>query len=356
MSELTYGENFGCLQSDSESPLLAALLDWDVLTAYGVAILSFLPTKLLSLMVSLAPSGLESGMLSELTRLSKERTLERMDSAPTEYTDFVSSIWKDDEVDKNEAEPRDNGSSGLATHYTPLTNEEIHSNVKIFTVGALGTMTHLLAATIFYLATNPKSMARLASEIRTTFTAEDDIDLDVVMTAPYLNAVIHESMRMRPPTPMLFPREIAVGGASALDSFIPEGVSQILHLVPSIYRASRLIAMILSQTVVEAWLAALYRDHEHFVDADSFIPERWLDGDDKVERFTRDRKDVFMPFGTGPRVCPGKVYVLSTLPLSITAFLFLSTVSIISPLGVHNMTRVADYYGTALPIVLFASL
>jgi cytochrome P450 len=73
--------------------------------------------------------------------------------------------------------------------------------------------------------------------------------------------------------------------------------------------------MMLPQTVVEAWFAALYRDHEHFVDPDSFLPERWLDGDDKDERFARDRRDVFMPFGTGPRVCPGKVYVfLCTSP------------------------------------------
>ncbi|KAJ6180976.1 trichothecene c-15 hydroxylase protein [Penicillium mononematosum] len=289
VSELTYGENIGCLQSDSESPLLAALLDWDVLTAYGVAILSFLPTKLLSLMVSLTPSGLEGGMLSELTRLSKERTLERMDSAPTEYTDFVSSIWKDEEFDKNDADPRDDSLSVSAARSTPLTIEEIHSNIKIFTVGALGTMTHLLAATIFYLATNPESMTRLASEIRTAFAAEDDIDLDGAMTLPYLNAVIHESMRMRPPTPMLFPREIAAGGDLVLDKFIPEG------------------------TVVEAWFAALYRDEKHFVDANSFIPERWLDGDDKNERFANDRRDVFMPFGTGPRVCPGKVLANSAI-------------------------------------------
>lgn len=235
VSELTYGENLGCLQSDSQSPLLAALLDWDVLTAYGVAILSFLPTKLLSFMVSLTPSGLESGMLSELTRLSRARTLERMGSASTEHTDFVSSIWKDDEFGKDDAEPRDDSLYGPAARYTPLTLEEIYSNIKIFTVGALGTMTHLLTATTFYLATNPEKMARLAGELRTAFAVEDDINLDGVMVLPYLNAVIHESMRMRPPTPMLFPREVAAGGDSVLDRFIPAGVSAILHPVSRIH-------------------------------------------------------------------------------------------------------------------------
>lgn len=235
VSELTYGENLGCLQSDSESPLLAVLLDWDVLTAYAVAILSFLPTKLLSFMVSLAPSGLEGGMLSELTRLSRARTLERMDSAPTEHTDFVSSIWKDDEFGKDDTEPRDDTLSEPAARYAPLTREEIYSNIKIFTVGALGTMTHLLTATTFYLATNPEKLTRLANELRTAFAGEDDINLDEIMALPYLNAVILESMRMRPPTPMLFPREVATGGDSVLGRFIPEGVSETLPSLPRIH-------------------------------------------------------------------------------------------------------------------------
>jgi cytochrome P450 len=172
-------------------------------------------------------------MLAELTRLSRARTLERMGSAPAEHTDFVSSIWKDDEFGKDDAESRDDRLYGATVRHTPLTLEEIYSNIKIFTVGALGTMTHLLTATTFYLATNPEKMARLAGELRTAFAAEDDISIDGVMVLPYLNAVIHESMRMRPPTPMLFPREIAAGDL-VLDRFIPAGVSTILHSVPRI--------------------------------------------------------------------------------------------------------------------------
>jgi Cytochrome P450 len=115
--------------------------------------------------------------------------------------------------------------------------------------------------------------------------------------------------------------------------------------------------MMLPQTVVEAWFAALYRDHEHFVDPDSFLPERWLDDDDKDERFARDRRDVFMPFGTGPRACPGKVYVfLWAPPLWDCVFLHLSTIFTFSSWGVHNMTRVTEHYATVLPIVLVASL
>jgi hypothetical protein len=114
--------------------------------------------------------------------------------------------------------------------------------------------------------------------------------------------------------------------------------------------------MMLPQTVVEAWFAALYRDHEHFVDPDIFLPERWLDGDDKDERFARDKKDVFMPFGTGPRVCPGKVYVFLWLPLFGTVSFCIFQPSSSFRVGVHNMTRDAKHYATVLPIVLVASL
>lgn len=244
VSQLTYGENLGCLHSDSESPLLAALLDWDVLTAYGVVVLSFLPTRLLTTLVSLVPSGLESGMLSELTRLSKERTVERMGSAPSDHADFVSSVWKDDGVATDDDNRKDGSLDARTPRFVPLTLDEVHSNIKIFTVGALGTMTHLLTATAFYLAINPKQQARLADELRLAFAAEEHINLEAVMDLPYLNAVIQEAMRLRPPTPMLFPREVAAGGDSILGRHIPAGVSApilVLHEVLSDFFNNNLI-------------------------------------------------------------------------------------------------------------------
>lgn len=47
-----------------------------------------------------------------------------------------------------------------------------------------------------------------------------------------------------------------------------------------------------------------FRSPSNFVDPDTYIPERWLEGADP--RFAQDDKAVFEPFMVGPRNCIGK--------------------------------------------------
>jgi cytochrome P450 len=47
-----------------------------------------------------------------------------------------------------------------------------------------------------------------------------------------------------------------------------------------------------------------FRAQSNFADADSFIPERWLE--EKDPRFEMDKKEVLQPFSYGPRNCLGK--------------------------------------------------
>jgi cytochrome P450 len=52
----------------------------------------------------------------------------------------------------------------------------------------------------------------------------------------------------------------------------------------------------------------LYADDAHYPQADQFIPERWL-RDEKIECPVRRAHEthpfVYLPFGHGPRACPG---------------------------------------------------
>jgi cytochrome P450 len=98
----------------------------------------------------------------------------------------------------------------------------------------------------------------------------------------YLNAVISESLRMRPtstPLPRITPsdRSVAVAGVEG----IPPG------------------------TRINAFQWFVHRDPTKWDRADEFIPERWLGRSDGVDRKLSGREDVLWPFASGPRMCLG---------------------------------------------------
>jgi cytochrome P450 len=49
-----------------------------------------------------------------------------------------------------------------------------------------------------------------------------------------------------------------------------------------------------------------FRSHKNFVEPDSFLPERWLEGNEKDSRFACDRREALQPFSFGPRACIGR--------------------------------------------------
>lgn len=91
-------------------------------------------------------------------------------------------------------------------------------------------------------------------------------------------ACLDEALRMYPPVPGSFPRDVPAGGDYIGDSWVPES------------------------TVVAVTQFAAYHSPENFYLPDEYIPERWLDD----ERFRNDNKAAFQPFSTGPRNCVGK--------------------------------------------------
>lgn len=66
---------------------------------------------------------------------------------------------------------------------------------------------------------------RLANEVRSAFSAEEEIDLITVQNLPFMLAVLDESMRLYSPVPSGSPRMINEMGDTILGRFIPPGVS-----------------------------------------------------------------------------------------------------------------------------------
>ena len=93
---------------------------------------------------------------------------------------------------------------------------------------------------------------------------------------PYTQAVISESIRLRPPAWAM--GRTAVAGHRAHGYPIAEG----------------------STVVVSPWL--LHHDPRWWPDPEAFRPERWLADDPERPRY------AFIPFGGGPRVCIGEPF------------------------------------------------
>lgn len=105
-----------------------------------------------------------------------------------------------------------------------------------------GTGTKILAesSTLFYLLHNPRVLAHLAEEVRTTFPVLDDRAYQSTTTAElacpiewgnpelkkmsYLNACIHEAMRLSPGLLGISPRVAGPGGVVIDGTWFPEGM------------------------------------------------------------------------------------------------------------------------------------
>lgn len=96
---------------------------------------------------------------------------------------------------------------------------------------------------------------------------------DATARLVYLNAVLEETMRLFPPSPVGPPRVGPPGGEPVDGTFVPGGV----------------------YVAADVW--TIHHDSRTVGDQrDRFIPESWLDG--KVKPYT-------VPFSIGPRMCMG---------------------------------------------------
>lgn len=175
------------------------------------------------------------------------------------------------------------------------------------------TTSNTLTCALFYLARNPGFYTRLQSEVSEVFpdgpeTFSYDVLSKNLSAIPMLDAIINETLRLRPAVPSGNPRvtppegltiPLADENGKTEDLFIPGDVD--VYVPPY-------------------WV---HRDAHYFPDPEAFLPERWLgETDDKlktegsVTQGTREQgrsytigpreMELFFPFQVGQFACPGK--------------------------------------------------
>ncbi|KAI3464156.1 hypothetical protein Pfo_020819 [Paulownia fortunei] len=174
----------------------------------------------------------------------------------------------------------------------PLTMD----NVKaiLLDMFAAGTDTTFIALDwgMTELATNPRILERVQSEVRSVVGGRKFVSESDLPHLHYMKAVIKEIYRLHPPAPVLVPREsmeeITIGGFT-----IPEK----------------------TRVFINAW--AIGRDPESWTNPDIFQPERFMDSD--IDFKGQDFE--LIPFGAGRRSCPAITFGSATVELGLAQLL-----------------------------------
>eukprot|EP00611_Tribonema_gayanum_P002876 TRINITY_DN121_c2_g1_i3.p1 TRINITY_DN121_c2_g1~~TRINITY_DN121_c2_g1_i3.p1 ORF type:complete len:493 (+),score=211.18 TRINITY_DN121_c2_g1_i3:317-1795(+) len=197
--------------------------------------------------------------------------------------------------------------SAAATDRNALTTAEMVGNVKTYMLAGSDTLGAGLSWLLYYVAAHADVQEGIRAELLTEMPGGgggnseglgDTLTWDQIERLEYLDAVVQETMRVRPLVPNIWTqaeRDTAVAGVA-----IARGDSVIVNL----RKPCRLDA--------------------NFTDAAAFWPERWLIADGKrappegVADFRHNK--VVGSFGFGPRNCPGQVLAVVEIKVAI-AFL-----------------------------------
>jgi cytochrome P450 len=162
----------------------------------------------------------------------------------------------------------------------PFSDDVIMSNLLTMLLAGEDTTAYSLAWAVHQLCESPKWTAELRREADEAIGASDVAkDIDVANGLTQASAVAMETMRLRPVAPVgVFD---ANTDAALGDYRIPAGTSVIiLPRVPAV-------------------------DQKNFVEPLAFYPQRWLEHHPATHEVSAN-----VPFGSGPRMCPGRSLAL----------------------------------------------
>ncbi|KAI1265005.1 cytochrome P450 [Xylariaceae sp. FL1019] len=179
-----------------------------------------------------------------------------------------------------------------------LSVKELSTETATFLIAGSDTTSTTMSALSYYLSAHPQYYARVANEVRTTFSDPDEICLGPKLNScHFLRACLDESLRLSPPGGAAFWRTVESGGAYIDGEYFPQG------------------------TEVGIGIYALQHHADHWDAAFEFVPERWTKG--KTEDLHQsDTRLPYFPFGQGSRSCVGKPLALNQIMLTF-AFLFM---------------------------------
>ena len=169
-------------------------------------------------------------------------------------------------------------------------DDEIYANVVTLLLAGEDTTANTIAWASHYFMEFPQYLEQLRAEVDTLCGAARVLDDHKQLAQlPYLEAFANETMRLKPVGP-LFPMEPN------------EDVELLGYQVPK-------------RTPVIALTRHIATSSSNFGEPEAFKPERWLKS--AAAELAPHNTQAFLPFGTGPRFCPGRNLALAEIKMAL---------------------------------------
>lgn len=202
VTEVTFGESLQLLESGEHVPWMHIMVTARKFVVFRAV---FLGLPVLGPLLEALTAGPMKRRMKEHCRLSEEMVRKRMEQKDIAHTDVWGFVLDEQGSEKG------------------LTMDEMHANSAMMPLAGESPAV-VLAGILYHTLSNSAIYAKLARELRATFSDSRDITADAVAGMAYLNAVIQEGMRVYPPGPVGIGRFVPGGGAEISGEHIPAGV------------------------------------------------------------------------------------------------------------------------------------
>ena len=174
-----------------------------------------------------------------------------------------------------------------------LGDSQVVGNVLTMLLAGEDTTANTLAWMIHLLKLNPHTLQRLQAEVRTLAPDPTQFTLELMDSLPYLDACASETMRLKPVAPFMPLMALRAGQIGDV----------------SVQRGDIIWGVLRHDSVSEPL----------FTNPQAFMPERWLA--DALTPLSTEAKRAAMPFGSGPRMCPGRYLALLEMKMVMAMLL-----------------------------------
>ena len=171
-----------------------------------------------------------------------------------------------------------------------LTRDEQEMVVSDLVVAGFHTVSNALNFAVMYLVLNPYVIERCLAEINRVLCDDIPMSLNLTSEFHYINAVIAETLRLRPVGPLGAPHK-SNNDTVIMNYTVPKNTTIMLNIFD------------------------IHHSETYFENPEQFMPERFIDSKGQFRGI-----DGYFPFGTGRRECLGKrfaekemVYLVVTL-------------------------------------------